>query len=463
MSAADPFPQVIPENITGLGRHLANARDGLSTARSTLVSAHACASWRSDSARPAWDACLDARAGDLTGGRDVLDHASAVLVALGRQLADLKHEYDAAVAVLGADPWEGPQADDPRHQPTPEQLAAYDRRLTACNDASRSAQLALLLAAQQLADLTGAMTFPAAPPGTPSFQHVLTPAFAVVPIAPAFGAPAGVLYANGVPVQFTTGTKFESDVLGRLGVSGEAKQLWRPDPNGNYTFPRIKGGKLYRGTYPDSRLAGVLEIKSGATSICATSTQIRLQQALANLLGTSWSLIAAANTPVDDDLLVKASRSGGSVYSAVPDYPGAGGNAPFYDRKTRRYVRLQSAGGKLQATPLSAAEVEQIPQEVRKAVQDGANSPVQCRGSNTQPPTPPAVAAWAPTPAQQPVTEGEYGYAWEHARGGAYVPPNGGSGVPVPILPLPAGGWPFPSLPSLPLPSFPFPLVPVLP
>lgn len=460
MSGADAFPQVLPENITSLGRQLASARDGLSTARSRLVSAHACATWRSDSARPAWDACLDARAGDLTGAWDVLDHASNVLVALGRQLADLKHEYDAAAAVLGTDPWDAPQADDPRHQPTPDKLAAYERRLTACNDASRSAQLALLLAAQQLADLTGAMTFPAAPPGVPSFQHVLTPTFALVPIAPAFGAPAGALYANGMPVQFKTGTQFESDVLGRLGITGEVKQLWRPDPNGNYNFPRIRGGKLYRGTYPDSRLAGILEIKSGKTSICATSTQIELQQALADLLGTSWSLIAAANTPVDETLVTIARDSGGGVYSAVPDHAGAGAGGEFYDRGTGRYVRLKSVGGTLQETPLSPAEVQQIPEEVRKTVEDGAKTPAQCRGGNTQPPTPPAVPAWAPTPAQAPVTQDEYESAWKQARDGGYVPPDSGGAGPVPILPLPAGGWPFPALP---VPEFPFPLAPVVP
>ena len=103
----------------------------------------------------------------------------------------------------------------------------------------------------------------------------------IYPLAPAFGAPSGAVFANGVPIQFPKGQAFEKAVLRDLGISNQSKDFYRPTPDeaDEFNLPFTKSGNLARGTFPDSTKAGLLEIKSGSsTEINMSSDQLQVQR-----------------------------------------------------------------------------------------------------------------------------------------------------------------------------------------
>ena len=202
------------------------------------------------------------------------------------------------------------------------------------------------------------VTFAPLPSGPPPVSVDLQ-TYTIIPIAPAFGAPSGAVFANGVPVQFPIGRAFEAQILRILGISGDAKSFFRPDANGNYGLPRTASGRLYRGTFPDSMRGGLLEIKSGTTEITMNMPQMKVQQFIARQLGMKWNMVVSEDTPVNDDVVDAVARTGGGVYRQLP-----GQSDVFRDARTGQLVRLTGGGGvtgqDLTPQPLTPEEAHQI-------------------------------------------------------------------------------------------------------
>jgi hypothetical protein len=481
-----PFPDVDPGEIKKAAGEVATATAALHDAAAGVGGLEDSTSWKSPSARPSWDDQLRQRAADLGGARQVLDHFHDILTTAATQTASYKEDYDAAVQQLQ---WFGPQPPNdpsvpsllpgpdgtPWAPPTPEQkeqyaadLSAYNAAIRHINDLADNAELCLAVCAAEMTHLTQGVSFADPPPamGTDIVSELIAGAtspilgpdgqiLTVYAAFPAFGAPQGAIYVNGVPVpaQFLKGKAFERSVLRSLGISNEAKTLFRPGGNGAWTLPRIKNGQ-FKGTFPDSLRLGVLEIKSGTTEISMSSPQIRVQLWVARTLSRPFNLIVSRETPVDPALIAEAKQTGGSVYTRVSENV-------YYDRDAKEYVRLRG-GGDGSRTPLTEDEVSSIPQKVREAIEKIRNGG-----------PPPGGGSGGGTPADDYVTTGEYTDAWADTDEDGYqhmvVPDGGGeNGVPalpggpiVPVVPLP-GPLPVP-VPG-PVPVFPGGgLIPVLP
>jgi hypothetical protein len=454
-----PFPEVYDDtNLTTIIGHLGEAIDDLESATGRVTTTRSTKSWRSPSARPSWDNALEQRAGDLSAAREAMEHFRDVIQTAKTQIGKYRGEYDAAKLQLTL------YTPDPRVRgggsledllnpnppaPDPAAVKAYNDAVQNCNDIVRDAEICLALCAHELQSLSNGVTFAAPPPAAD--YAVTDQGNVILPFAPAFGAPRGAIFANGIPVQFSKGKTFEKSVLRALGISGESKSFFRPDANGNYNLPRTKSGKIFRGTFPDSMRLGVLEIKSGTTTIDANSPQIRIQMWVARTLGKPFNLIVSKETPVDPALVRQARATGGSVYTAVQ------GNT-FYDKGTGEYVRL-NGDPKQSRTVLTEEEVKSIPKAVRDAIEKFNNK------KPPPPPPPPAATGGGSTTSQSGesthyVTRAEYEERWKEAGEDGVIDhrtPQLPTGPIIPFFPVPVPPIPVPALPG-----FPFP-VPVFP
>ena len=453
-----PFPEVYDDtNLAAIVNYLGDALDDLSSARTRVTTTRSSTSWRSTGARPSWDNALEQRAGDVSAAREAMEHFRDVILTLKTQIAAYRGEYEAAKFALTltpdprvrvADSLEDLLNPDPA-PPDPAAVAAYNTAVQNCNDIVHDAEICIALCAHELLALGNGVTF-AEPPPSYDFE-VTDQGNVILPFAPAFGAPRGAIFANGIPVQFTKGKAFEKSVLNALGISGERKSFFRPDASGKYNLPRTKSGAIYRGTFPDSMRLGVLEIKSGTTTITANSPQIRIQMWVARTLGKPFNLIVSKETPVDRALVQQARATGGSVYTAVQ------GNT-FYDKATGEYVRI-TGDPKQTRTVLTDEEVKSIPKAVRDAIE---------KFNNRNPPPPPPGATGGPgsststTPSSggRYITRSHYEEQWEKAGEDGVIDlrrPKLPTGPIIPIFPVPVPPIPVP----VPAP-FPFP-IPVFP
>jgi hypothetical protein len=457
MTALQEFPDVDPGEIESAGHQFQTASSSLSTAASSVRGVAGTSSWRSPSAKPAWDSAVEARASDIGNAHDVMTHVGNVLRTAGSELAKAKSEYDAAkfMMLIYPDPRAGSitgSASDlllnplrPAPAVDPEALRQYEAQVRKANDAVDDAEYVLALCARELMAVSTGVTF--APLPTGGAPRAVDPGtFAIIPFAPAFGAPSGALFANGIPVPLAKGRAFETQILKELGITG-SKNFFRPDKYGNYNLPRTRSGTLYRGTFPDSMRGGVLEIKSGTTEISIGSPQIRLQLWVARTLNQPYNLITDSDTQVDPALLKATQGTGGSVYSRVP-----GNESTFYDRNTGEYVRLQGGTGpdadQLARTPITQEEAARISAAVRSQVEStskGLGGIITGGGSEPAEPS-------LPGPSSPYVTEQEYDEAWSKAD----ISPEGDT-------PLP--GMPEEEVPGAPLeePIEPMPIEPVEP
>ncbi|MEP9382450.1 hypothetical protein [Nocardioides sp. KR10-350] len=434
-----PFPDVTEDQIEAAGHKFSTAAGSMVGAKRGVHGATASRAWQSPTARPAWDDALEARESDLKIAHAVLDDLGDAMVKTAGYLRELRATYDQATFYLMTtpDPRVAPPATSlkdlmvpPAFKPDQKAVAEYEAVERMRDGAASDARFVLDQLGVQLSNAS-AVTF-ADPPTDP--VHAVSDVGAVVPLGPAFGAPKGALFANGVPIQFGRGNKFESDILKELGLDKFPKSLFRPanDDDLPSDYPFTKSGRLPRGSFPDSRFADILEIKSGTTQINATDPQIRAELELANREGRPLNLVTESQTPVDEDLSSEIERTGGSVYDKVPGEPGV-----YYDRGTGEYVRLEGAQGPdsrdLGRTPLS-------PEETRD---------VQTRVHN-QPPEQPETS---PPQQEAPyVTQDELDKAWKDDPGGEPVAP-GKPGVEEPGMPEEPE---MPEMPELPeMPEFP--------
>jgi hypothetical protein len=456
MSELKDFPDVDPGQIEAAGRQFQTASSSLSAAASSVRGVAGTASWQSPSARPAWDSAVEARASDIANADEVATHVGNVLRTAGTELAKSKSDYDAAkfMMLIYPDPRLGTitgSATDLLLEPLkaaptidPEALRLYEAQVKKANAAVDDAEYVLALCARELMSVTQGVTFAPLPPGgAPAAVDPQT--FTILPFAPAFGAPGGAVYANGIPIPLAKGRAFESQILRELGISG-SKSFFRPDKYGNYRLPRTRSGSLYRGTFPDSMRAGVLEIKSGTTEISMSSPQIRTQLWVSRTLGEPYNLITDSDTKVDPALLKATQGTGGSVYSRVP-----GNESTFYDRNTGEYVKLKggagTGGNQLGRAPISQAEAERIPAEVRSQVETSAKGLGGIITGGDDDPVAPSL----PGPSSPYVTEQQFDQAWDDAD----ISPEGDT-------PLP--GSPEEQVPGEPLePVEPGPIEPVEP
>ena len=379
MAELKPFPDVDPDAVTAAGQKFQQAAALLVTAGSTVHRVSATTSWTSQAARPAWDSALSARRADVADAHEVTEHIGNVLRTTGAELARLKSEYQAAtlMMLIYPDPRVGHVKISggiisPDASPVdPHALAQYMAQVTKANDAVDDAEYALALCARELMSVS-AVTFPPLPSKAPG-AAVDPSTFAIFPLAPAFGAPSGAVFANGVPVQFPTGRAFEAQILRTLGISGGAKQFFRPDAQGNYALPRTPSGRLFRGTFPDSMRAGLLEIKSGTTKVTMNSPQLRVQRFFANRLGLKWNLVVDEDTPVDQQVTDEVELTGGAVYRRV-----SGARDVFRNTSSNQLVRLRGGRGpdgkQLEETPLTAEE-EHALSVAERLNNDGPSSP----------------------------------------------------------------------------------------
>ncbi len=362
--SVEPFPDVDEDQIDAAGKAFHSSVSKLTSAGSKLSAAAATTTWQADAARPAWDSAITARQGDVAGASEVLGYVGDVLRSTAGAVREAHHQWAAAMAYLMY-VFEYP--DPPADPSDQQQYQAYEKM---GNDAVSDANYALALCASQLIKVTNGVNFPSVPSDAPgSAVASSSQGFTIFPLAPAFGAPAGAIFANGIPVQFTKGVNFESSVLRDLGIGQSSKDFFRPDSSGNYNLPRTKSGSLYRGTFPDSTEADELEIKSGTTEI-TESPQISVQLWVAKQLGIPYQMIVSKDTPVDPDLLAKVTATGGSVYSKVPD------SDLYYDHGTGQYVKLQGGAGasgkSLESTPVNQADIDKIPAETRSQIESKA-------------------------------------------------------------------------------------------
>lgn len=463
-----PFPDVDEDRIRLAAREVSGVVDLLVSARRRVATVGGSDSWRSPSARPSWDAALEQRAADLGAAREVSAHLRDVLTTAASQLSTYRGEYEAAlfqVQLMGDptrqfDPTLGGLLPGARPEPPdPGLVAAYERLVQRCNDIVADAEVCLALCASEMLAMTTGVSF--ADPAPPiEFTPAVGPDRIIFPFGPAFGAPTSAIYVNGVPIHLTRGKAFEAAVLRELGITHEAKSFFRPDADGNYNLPRTRGGRLYRGTFPDSMRLGVLEIKSGTTPITARAPQIRVQLWVARTLGREFNLVVSPRTPVEPALVRLAAGTGGSVYYAVQ------GNT-YYDVAEGRYVRLAGEPHQ-ERTPLTDEEVARLPRKVKEAIE---------RITRNRPPGPGGTGgAGGSGSGPRPAGSSPYLTQAEYDQGRAAIGPDGlrhysASGIrpPTPAPQLPTGPiLPLPGLPALPplpvpaLPGLPFP-VPVFP
>ena len=419
------FPDVDPDAIEGAGHSFQQAAGQLAGAAGGVRAVAGTRAWTSSSARPAWDSTLQARGADISNAHEVMSHIGNVLRMTGAELARAKSRYQAVqldILLFHPDPRVGGVTSlggllSPDPNPVdPHALAEYEAQVRKANQAVDDAEYVLALCARELLSVSGSVAFAPLPSGAPTAVDPMTGV--IIPFAPAFGAPSGAIYANGVPVQFVRGQKFEAQILRALGISGEAKSFFRPDANGNYQLPRTKTG-LFRGTFPDSMRAGLLEIKSGGTEITMKMPQMQIQRFIARTLGSKWNLITEENTPVSPEVVRGIRASGGSIYSPV-----AGNDEVYYDRLNDEYVRLSGgagpAGNELQADPLTPEETTAMRAQIAANARLQHNLGEMSGGSD-----PPTVEG----PSQPYVTEQEYDDAWSKAD----ISPEGDT--PLPGLP----------------------------
>lgn len=366
-----PFPDVDPDQIELAGHTYQKAAGDLATATTQVKTTAATTSWKSPSARPAWDSTLAARRADIGNAHEVMTHIGNVLRMTGTELSRAQSDYQLAQLTImysAPDPrvghvhLVGGAVVVPDDTPVdPQALAAYMAQVRKANKAVDDAEYVLALCARELMSVSEGVAFAPLPSGSPTAVDPTTNV--IIPFAPAFGAPSGAIYANGVPVQFVKGQKFEAQILRELGISDEAKSFFRPDANGNYSLPRTKTG-LLRGTFPDSMRAGLLEIKSGSTEITMKMPQIQVQRFIARTLRIPWNIITQRDTPVSPEVVRAVRATGGSVYSRVE-----GDDSVFYDEVNDEYVRLKGGGGAsgrdLVANPVTPEERAQIETTIR--------------------------------------------------------------------------------------------------
>jgi len=464
------FPDVDEAAIGSTGRTWATAAtdvDGLLTKVEGVASS---GSWTTPVARPPYDAALEARQGDLRIAREVFEHVGEVLQMTSRELGTSREQYETAkfqAFFMVGDPYLVPPTsgglegllDPNRPGPDPEKVAEFEKWVRRANDAADDAEAILAICASELLGVSAPLAFPEAMEYGVARPDAIGFGGVILPISPAWGAPSGALFTGGVPPpQFARGRAFEAQVLRDLGISGDRKGLFRPDGQGNYRLPRTKSGLLYRGVFPDSIRAGVLEIKSGTTEINASSPQIRVMRWVSQQLGVRFNLIVDENTPVERSLQRSIEQRGGSVLRRLP------GSSAYWDEANQRVVRAlggQGARGEdLGKTPLTPEEVRGLSERAREALE-------RLRGGGGPPP--PGGAAGSGSGATSPGASGpsapyvsyeQYESAWGKVTEPAPPPLPGQPGGPT-IVPLPIPGpVPLPALPGL--PPFPFP-VPVFP
>ncbi len=420
MTGVEPFPDVDPDQIEMAGHRYQQAASELSTAAGRVRALAGTNSWRSPSARPAWDASLESRAADIGNAHEVMTHIGNVLRTTGAELARCRSEYQSAQLMMLLNP-------DPRTglvtglgnllSPTPKPvdqhaLDEYLAQVRKANQAVDDAEYVLALCARELMSVSGGVAFAPLPEGEPAAVDPKTGA--IIPFAPAFGAPSGSIFANGIPIPFLRGQKFEAQMLRELGITQQAKDFFRPDADGNYGLPRTKTG-LLRGTFPDSMRAGLLEIKSGSSEITMKMPQIQVQRFIARTLGIKWNFVTERDTPISPEVVRAVRATGGSIYSRVP-----GEDSVFYDRLHDEYVRLTGgtgpAGRELSAEPLTPAETARIDAQVRQDLRLEHN--LQGAGEDEAP----TVAG----PTQPYVTEQQYDQAWSNAD----ISPDGDTPLP---------------------------------
>lgn len=420
MTAMKSFPDVDPDAIEGAGHSYQQAAGALSSAAGQVRAAAGTHSWTSSSARPAWDATLEARAADIGNAHEVMSHVGNVLRMTGAELARAKSTYQQVqlrILLFHPDPRVGSVTDlggllSPDPKPVdPQALAAYEAEVRKANQAVEDADYVLALCARELMSVSEGVAFAPLPSSAPPAVDAKTGV--IIPFAPAFGAPSGAIY---VLIQFVKGQKFEAQILRELGISGAAKDFFRPDANGSYQLPRTKTG-LFRGTFPDSMRAGLLEIKSGGSEITMKMPQIQIQRFIARTLGVKWNFVTEQDTPISPDVIRAVRATGGSIYSRVP-----GNDEVYYDRLNDEYVRLTGGTGpaanELQADPLTPEETSAMRAQI------AANARLQhnlgeINGGNNDPPT-------VEGPSQPYVTEQEYDDAWSKAD----ISPEGDTPLP---------------------------------
>lgn len=463
MTALRELPEVDLDGLGEMARLVSSAARDTRAAQQAIAPLPATTSWEATQARPAWNEALGARDLDLQVATRALEHAGRILELTARELGTSTSQYVKATWELRMLGDGTPPADDlsdlldpNRPGPDPQWQAQHDRLVRQANGAVDDAEYLLALCAKELLGVAGLLS-PAVLPSQP-VEVVHGYGGILLPIAPAWGAPSGALFVGGVPVPFKTGRAFEQQVLRSLGIAGGSKSFYRPDANGNYNLPRTRSGRLYRGTFPDSMRAGLLEIKSGTSEIKLSSPQIRVQLWAARTLQTRMNLVVSEDTPVEGKLLNAISRTGGSVYRAV------GGTGLYVDEVTQETVRLTGGHGagkdQLHRAPLSDEEYRGLSETVREAIDRFKNGGPPAGGASPGGGTAPSPA---PAPSRGPAThpyvdQSEYYKAWGDAT---IVVPHQPGGVPiVPIVPLP-GPLPLPGLPPLPVPGLPLLPIPV--
>jgi hypothetical protein len=454
MTAMKQFPNVDPDQIEGAGHSYQQAAAELTSAAGRVRATAGTHSWTSSSARPAWDSTLAARTADISNAHEVMTHIGNVLRMTGAELARAKSRYQSVqlnILLFDPDPRAGSETSlggllSPDPKPVdPQALAAYEAQVRKANQAVDDAEYVLALCARELLSVSEGVAFAPMPSGAPTAVDPKT--FAIIPLAPAFGAPSGAIYANGVPIQFVRGQKFEAQILRQLGISDQAKQFFRPNADGEYELPRTKTG-LYRGTFPDSMRAGLLEIKSGQTEISMNMPQIQVQRFIAEKLGIPWNLITERDTPVDPEVIDGIRASGGSIYSPEP-----GDDGVYYDRLNDQYVRLSGGTGPtasdLQVDPLTPDETAAMQSQI--AANERLEHNLGGLGGGNDPPT-------VEGPSQPYVTEQQYDDAWANAN----VSPDGDTPLPgTPEEQTPGGTLePGDPLPVEPEPIEPLPIDP---
>lgn len=367
-----PFPDVHEDQIEAAGNKVSAAAESLVAARRQVHSAAVSTAWTSPSARPAWDAALDARESDVSVGHAVLSDIGDTMVTAAGYLRELRGTYNQAVFYLATNPDPSVSQDagggmgslaTPIAKPDPKAVAEYEAVKRLRDNTATEARSVLDALGTQFSHAS-AVTF-ATPPTTP--VNAVTPAGLVVPIVPAFGAPTGALFANGMPFQFPRGVNFEKGVLNDLGVSGLPKRFYRPPDDANLpaNYPRTRILGKPRGSFPDSDKADVLEIKSGISKVSVRDPQIQAELELAKRTGRPFNLIVEEQTEVSKaDIRTINTQTGGSVYEQVP-----GQTNVYRDRLTGDLVHLQGAQGpdhdQLGRTPLTPDETRRVEEALR--------------------------------------------------------------------------------------------------
>ena len=224
MSEMKPFPDVDPDAIEGAGHSFQQAAGQLSSAASQVQAAAATHSWSSPSARPAWDSTLDARRADISNAREVMSHIGNVLRTTGAELARAKATYQAVqldIMWFHPDPrvgsvtsLDGLLMPDPKPV-DPQALAEYEAQVRKANQAVDDAEYVLALCARELLSVSNGVAFAPLPSGgAPPAVDPKT--LAILPFAPAYGAPSGAIYVNGV--WLPRGRAFEAQILRELGI-----------------------------------------------------------------------------------------------------------------------------------------------------------------------------------------------------------------------------------------------------